>query len=94
MDKDGAGVVEGEEGACEGRIREEIRRERVDVPVAQKPSEVVATADKEGALTWALWEEGREQETAGGLGDKSREGGKGMGQGDGLLREGTTEHGG
>ena len=46
---------------------------------------MAATADEEGALTWApasgeemvevgaLWGEGREQETAGGLGNGSRE---------------------
>ena len=64
---------EGEEGAWEGRLCGEIRRERVDVPVFQKPSsEVAATADEEGAFIWApapaavrgevgeLWREGRE----------------------------------
>ena len=44
VDGDGAGVVEGEEGAWEGRLCEEIWRERVDVPEVQKPpSEVAAT---------------------------------------------------
>ena len=33
VDKDGAGFVEGEEGAWEGRLCEEIGRERVDVSV-------------------------------------------------------------
>ena len=63
------------------------------------PSEVAATADEKGALAWtpasgeemvevgALWGEGREEETAGGLGD----GGRRMGRGDG-PREGTREH--
>ena len=80
--------VAGEEGTWEGRLYEEIGRERVDVPVVQKPpSEVAATADEGGALAWApasgeevgaLWGEGREQETTGGLGDGSRErGGEG-----------------
>ena len=77
--KDGAEVVEGKEGAWEGRLCEETERERVDVPVVQKPpSEVATTEDEEGAFTWApalgeerrvlgaLWGEGREQETAGG----------------------------
>ena len=46
--------MEGEERVWEGRLCEEIGRERVDVPVVQKsPSEVAATADEEGALTWA-----------------------------------------
>ena len=89
VDKKGAGVVEGEEGAWEGRLYEEIGRERIDVPVVQKPpSEVAATADEEGALTGAsasgvegvevgaLQGEGREQETSGGMGDGSRERGK------------------
>ena len=56
--------------------------------VQKPPSEVAATADEEGALAWApesgaemvkvgaLWGEGREQETAGGLGDESK--GKGL----------------
>ena len=61
-------------------------RERVDIRVVQKPPyKVAATADEEGALAWApasggemvkvaaLWGEGREQETAGGLQDGSRE---------------------
>ena len=78
--------MEDEEGTWEGRLSEEIGRERIDVRVVQKPpSEVAATADEEGALAWApasgaemvevgaLWGEGREQETAGGLGDGSRE---------------------
>ena len=40
-------IVEGEEGAWEGRLCEEIGRERVDVPAVQKsPSEVAATADE------------------------------------------------
>ena len=60
-------------------VGEETERERVDVPVVQKPpSEVATTEDEEGAFTWApalgeerrvlgaLWGEGREQETAGG----------------------------
>ena len=51
VDKDGAVV---EEGAWEGRLREDIGRERVDIPVVQKPSsEVAATADEEGTLIWA-----------------------------------------
>ena len=56
--------------------------------VQKPPSEVAATADEEGALTWApasgavrvevraLWGEGREQETDGGQGDGSRERGE------------------
>ena len=45
MDTDGAEVVEGEEGASEGRLCEEIRGERVDIHVVQKPhSELAATA--------------------------------------------------
>ena len=84
MDKEGVGVVEGEDGIWEGRLCEEIGRERVDVSVIHKPpSEVAATADEEGAFTWApkdaegmevvaLWGEWRDQETAGGLGDGSR----------------------
>ena len=67
------------EGAWEDRLSKEIRRERVDT------SEVAATADKEGTLTsgvemvevGALWGKGREQETAGGLRDRSRERGGG-----------------
>ena len=64
---------------------EEIGRKRVDVPVVQKPpSEVAATSDEEGTLAWApasgvemvevgaIWGEGREHETAGGLGGGSR----------------------
>ena len=86
VNKDGAEVVEGEEGAWEGRLCEEIGIERVDVPVVQKsPSGAASTAYEESALTWAptsgaesvevgaLWGEGRKQETAGGLGDGSRE---------------------
>ena len=89
MDKDGAGVVEGEEGAWEARLCEEIGRERVDVSVGQKPpSEVAVTAYEEDALTsaptsgvetvevGALWREGMEPETAGGLEDGSRERGE------------------
>ena len=54
MDKDGAEVVEDEDGAWEGRLCEEIGRERVDEPVVQKPpSEAAATAYEEGALPWA-----------------------------------------
>ena len=73
------------EGAWESR-QCEIRRERVDDSVIQKPpSEVVSTADEEGTLTWAppsgaervevgaIWGEEREQETAGGMGDGNRE---------------------
>ena len=37
VDKEGARVVEGQEGAWEGRLCEEIGRERVDIPVVQKP---------------------------------------------------------
>ena len=37
VDKDGVGVLEGEEGAWKGRLCEEIGRERVDVPVVEKP---------------------------------------------------------
>ena len=37
VDKDGVGFVEGEEGAWEGRLCEEIGRESVDVRVVQKP---------------------------------------------------------
>ena len=45
----------GEEGAWEGRLCKEIGRERVDVPVVQRHlSEVAATADEEGVLTWVL----------------------------------------
>ena len=89
-EKEGAGVVEGKGGAWKGRLCEEIEREGVDVQVVQKPpAEVAATADEEGAFTWApasgaervevgvVWGEGREQETAGGLGGGSREGGEG-----------------
>ena len=51
MDKD---EVEDDEGAWEGRLCKEIGGERVDVHVVQKPpSEVAATADEEGAFTWA-----------------------------------------
>ena len=51
------------------------------------PSKVAVTVDEEGAFTWApvsgservkvraVWGEGREQETTGGQGDGSREGG-------------------
>ena len=47
VDKDGAGLVEGEEGTLEGRLCEEIGREMVDVPVVQKsPSEMASTADE------------------------------------------------
>ena len=50
--------MEGEEGAWDGRLCKEIGRERVDVPVVQKPpSEVAATADEVGTFTWAV--EGR-----------------------------------
>ena len=89
MDTDEAEVVEGEQGAWEGRLCEEIGGERVDVPVVQKtPSEVAASAYEEGVFTWAsasgaetveigaLWGKGREQETTGGSGDGSRERGK------------------
>ena len=52
MDKDGVEVVEGEEGAWESRLCKKTEREKVDVPVVQKPpSEVAATADGEGAFT-------------------------------------------
>ena len=62
------GEVEGEEGAWEGRLCEEIGKERVDVRVVQKPpSEVAVTADEEGAPAsgaemvevGALWGEGK-----------------------------------
>ena len=75
--------------AWEGRLCEEIWGKRVDVPVVQKPpSEVAVIAYEEGAFTWAsasevetvevgaLWVEGREQESAGGMGDGSRERGE------------------
>ena len=42
--KMGRGVVEGEGGAWEGRLCEEIEREGVDVQ--KPPTEVAATADK------------------------------------------------
>ena len=84
VDKYGARFVEGKERAWEGRLCKEVGRERVGVPAVQTPpSEVAATADEEGALTWApasgavrmevgtLWGEGREQETA-----KEREDGR------------------
>ena len=90
MVKDGVGVVECQEGVWEGRLCEEFGRERIGVSLVQKPpSEVAATADEEGALTWApasgaeeveveaLWGERRDQETAGGLGDGSRKRGQG-----------------
>ena len=52
VDKDGAEVVEREEGAWEGRLCEEIGGERVDVTVVQKPpSEVAATSYEEDAIT-------------------------------------------
>ena len=83
VDKDGAEVVE---DIWKGRLCEEIGGERVDETVVQKPpSEVAATSYEEGTITWApssgaervgvgaLWGEGRRQETAGGLGDGSRE---------------------
>ena len=89
VDKNWAEVVEGEEGAWEGRMCEEVGGEKVDVPMVQKPpSEVATTAYAEGALTWAhasgaervgvgaLLGEGREQETARGLGYRSRERGE------------------
>ena len=76
--------MEGEEGAWEGRLCEEIGREGVDVPVVQKPpSKVAATADEEGALTWApasgvdvgaLWGEGNRRRVGRW---KQREGGEG-----------------
>ena len=77
--------MEGGEGAQESRLCEEIGRERVDVPVVQKPpSKVAATADEEGTLTWApalvrgevgaLWRERREQETSGGWGEETGDG--------------------
>ena len=68
-----------------GKAEYEKGKEKVDVPMVQKPpSEVAATADEEGAFTWApataavrgevgaLWREEREQETTGGLGEESR----------------------
>ena len=46
--------MEGEKGTWEGRQCEEIGRDRVDVPMVQKPpSEMAAIANEEGALTWA-----------------------------------------
>ena len=56
------------EGAWEGRLCEEIGKERVDVRVVQKPpSEMAVTADEEGAPAsgaemvevGALWGEGK-----------------------------------
>ena len=71
MNKNGAGVVEVEEGAWDVRLCKEIGRERVDVLVVQKPPyDVAATADKEGALTWAPTSGGGE---GGREGDGSRE---------------------
>ena len=76
--------MEKEGGAWEGRLCKEIKREEVDVQLVQKPpAKVAAMADEEGAFTWASHREQRwwkwEQETAGWLGEGSREGGKGMG---------------
>ena len=80
VEKEGARVVEGGEGAGEGRRCEEVEREGADVQVVQKPpAEVAATADEGGACTEAPasgaerveaglgWGEVGGQEIAGGL---------------------------
>ena len=102
VDKDGAGFVEGEEGAWEGRLCEEVGREMVGAPAVQKPpSEVAATADEEGAIKWApaseavkvevgaIWGEGAGNRWRAGRWEQR--GGKRMGGRDELI-EGTGEH--